>query len=178
MKRIIITESQLIDFVKLNETIQQTINKQPGETIDAAIKKAAREVASDAPNADVNFVISKDEVNEDVEGSSTNVVDDVTKYIIKKWGDELEDNQIPLSEVLNMIQDAYIEVTGSEIDYNDKSVYRQICYNLFNHIMNNKSNVKNESFIITKKQIKEAKKNKRIAESKVISKKDFIKSLK
>lgn len=177
MKRIIITEKQLNNFVKMNETVQQYVNKKPGETLDAAIKTAAREVAIDAPNADVDFVVPKDEVNENIDTSSNNIVNDVTTFIINKWGDEFEDGHLSLSEVDNMIQDAYIEVTGQEIDYNDKSIYRQIHYKLIEYVMSNKNRLANESVVITKKQIKEAQKNKRITESKVITKSDFMKSL-
>ena len=174
MKRIIITEKQLIEFTKLNETVQQYVNKKPGETLDSAIKTAAREVAVDAPNADVDFVIPKDEVNEDI-SIENNVVDDVTNFIISNWGDEF-DSSLTLSQVKDMIQDAYIEVTGEEIDYNDKNIYRAIQYKLMDYVMGKRNT--NESIRITKKQIKEAQKNKRIAESKVISKGDFMKSLK
>lgn len=62
MKKIYVTESQLVKTLK--ETINQTIDKKPGEDLDNAIRTAAREVQQDAPNADVNFVIPKDEVNE------------------------------------------------------------------------------------------------------------------
>lgn len=88
MKKIYITEKQLVDFIKLDETIQQYVNKKPGQTIDAAIKDAARDSAREAPNAEIDFVISKDEVNEDA-NNSTNVVDEnetvtITKKQIKE----------------------------------------------------------------------------------------------
>lgn len=176
MKKIIITEKQLFDFIKMNETVQQYINKKPGETIDNAIKTAAREVAQDAPNADVDFVIPKEEVNEDV-NNENNVVDEVTNFIINNWGDEFEDGSLTMSQVKDMIQDAYIEVTGKEIDYNDKNIYRVIIYKLMDYAKSNRINSKtNESVSITKKQIKEYKVNKRIAESKIYTKKDLQKS--
>lgn len=177
MKKIYITEKQLVDFIKLDEAIQQYVNKKPGQTIDAAIKDAARDSAREAPNAEIDFVISKDEVNEDI-NNSNNVVEEVTNFIITNWGDEF-DGSLTISQVKDMIQDAYIEVTGEEIDYNDKNIYRAIQYKLMDYVMNNRMNKKtNESVTITKKQIKEAITKKRIAESKVYAKKDFKKMCK
>lgn len=173
MKKIYITEKQLVDFIKLDEAIQQYVNKKPGETIDAAIKNAARDSAREAPNAEIDFVISKDEVNEDI-NNSNNVVEEVTNFIITNWGDEF-DGSLTISQVKDMIQDAYIEVTGEEIDYNDKNIYRAIQYKLMDYVMNKKTN---ESVTITKKQIKEAITKKRIAESKVYTKKDLKKMCK
>ena len=175
MKKIIITEKQLIDFIKINETVQQYVNKKPGETIDNAVKTAAREIAQDAPNADVDFVIPKEEVNEET-STQNNIVDEVTNFILNKWGDEFEDGSLTISQVKDMIQDAYIEVTGKEIDYNDKNIYRAIQYKLMDYAMSNRMNKKtNETVSITKKQIKEYKTNKRISESKVITKSEFKK---
>jgi hypothetical protein len=177
MKKIYITEKQLVDFIKLDEAIQQYVNKKPGETIDSAIKNAARDSAREAPNAEIDFVISKDEVNEDI-NNSNNVVEEVTNFIINNWGDEF-DGSLTISQVKDMIQDAYIEVTGEEIDYNDKNIYRAIQYKLMDYVMNNRMNKKtNESISITKKQIKEAITKKRIAESKVYTKKDLKKMCK
>lgn len=177
MKKIYITEKQLVDFIKLDEAIQQYVNKRPGQTIDAAIKDAARDSAHEAPNAEIDFVISKDEVNEDI-NNSNNVVEEVTNFIITNWGDEF-DGSLTISQVKDMIQDAYIEVTGEEIDYNDKNIYRAIQYKLMDYVMNNRMNKKtNESISITKKQIKEAITKKRIAESKVYTKKDLKKMCK
>ena len=177
MKKIYITEKQLVDFIKLDEAIQQYVNNKPGQTIDAAIKDAARDSAREAPNAEIDFVISKDEVNEDIDNSN-NVVEEVTNFIINNWGDEF-DGSLTISQVKDMIQDAYIEVTGEEIDYNDKNIYRAIQYKLMDYVMNNRMNKKtNESISITKKQIKEAITKKRIAESKVYTKKDLKKMCK
>ena len=177
MKKIYITEKQLIDFIKLDEAIQQYVNKKPGQTIDAAIKDAARDSAREAPNAEIDFVISKNEVNEDI-NSSNNVVEEVANFIITNWGDEF-DGSLTISQVKDMIQDAYIEVTGEEIDYNDKNIYRAIQYKLMDYVMNNRINKNtNESVTITKKQIKEAITKKRIAESKVYTKKDLKKMCK
>ena len=175
MKRIYITEKQLLDFVKLDEAIQQYVNKKPGETIDSAIKNAARDSAREAPNAEIDFVISKDEVNEDI-NNSNNVVEEVTNFIINNWGDEF-DGSLTISQVKDMIQDAYIEVTGEEIDYNDKNIYREIMYRLVN-CFNNNCTPKNESISITKKQIKEAITKKKVAESKIYTKSDLRKMCK
>ena len=177
MKKIYITEKQLVDFIKLDEAIQQYVNKKPGQTIDAAIKDAARDSAREAPNAEIDFVISKDEVNEDI-NNSTNVVEEVANFIFTNWGDEF-DCTLTISQVKDMIQDAYIEVTGEEIDYNDKNIYRAIQYKLMDYVMNDRMNkTTNESISITKKQIKEAITKKRIAESKVYTKKDLKKMCK
>jgi hypothetical protein len=178
MKKIYITEKQLVDFIKLDETIRYSVNRQPGDNIETAIKKAKTELDRDAPNVnDAEFVISKDEVNEDI-NNSNNVVEEVTNFIITNWGDEF-DGSLTISQVKDMIQDAYIEVTGEEIDYNDKNIYRAIQYKLMDYVMNNRMNKKtNESISITKKQIKEAITKKRIAESKVYTKKDFKKMCK
>ena len=176
MKRIYITEKQLLDFVKLDEAIQQYVNKKPGQTVDAAIKDAARDSAREAPNAEIDFVISKDEVNEGI-NSSTNVVDEVANFIFSNWGDELEDGSLTISQIKDMIQDAYIEVTGEDIDYNDKNIYREIMYRLVN-CSNNNCTPKNESISITKKQIKEAITKKKVAESKIYTKSDLRKMCK
>lgn len=84
MKKIYVTESQLVKTLK--ETINQTIDKKPGEDLDNAIRTAAREVQQDAPNADVNFVIPKDEVNEgdELETKPTNKTFNFTKKDLKK----------------------------------------------------------------------------------------------
>lgn len=176
MKKIYITEKQLVEFMKLDEAIQQYVNKKPGQTIDAAIKDAARDSAREAPNAEIDFVISKDEVNEDI-NSSTNVVDEVANFIFDNWGIELEDGSLTISQIKDMIQDAYIEVTGEEIDYNDKNIYREIMYKVVNGTNNNCA-PKNESISITKKQIKEAITKKRVAESKIYTKSDLRKMCK
>lgn len=177
MKKIYITEKQLVDFIKLDEAIQQYVNKKPGQTIDAAIKDAARDSAREAPNAEIDFVISKDEVNEDI-NNSTNVVDKVANYIIKNWGDEIG-ALTSKDTVMDMIQDAYIEVTGEEIDYDNNELYNRIINKVkkcLNSTCENKQT--NESVTITKKQIKEAITKKRIAESKVYTKKDLKKMCK
>ena len=176
MKRIYITEKQLLDFVKLDEAIQQYVNKKPGQTVDAAIKDAARDSAREAPNAEIDFVISKDEVNEGI-NSSTNVVDEVANFIFNNWGNELEDDSLTISQIKDMIQDAYIEVTGEDIDYNDKNIYREIMCRLVN-CSNNNCTPKNESISITKKQIKEAITKKKVAESKIYTKSDLRKMCK
>lgn len=170
MRKIYITESQLNSVKKLMETINQTIDKKPGESLDTAIKRAQTEVHADAPNADVNYVIPGDEVNED---GFANVSDQVVDYILTNWYDDL-DETTPISEVYAMIMDAYIEVTGNEIDSEEveEEIFRKLSDRFFD-------NSKNESFVVTKKQIKEAQKRKRISEAvTVVSKEDLINSLK
>lgn len=170
MRKIYITESQLKSVKKLMETINQTIDKKPGESLDTAVKRAQSEVRSDAPNADVNYVIPGDEVNED---GLTNVSDQVVDYILTNWYDDI-DETTPVSEIYSMIMDAYTEVTGDEIDSEDieEEIFQKLHKRFFNF-------TKNESLVITKKQIKEALNKKRISEAvAVISKEDLINSLK
>lgn len=171
MKRIHITESQLKNVLKLKETINQTIDRKPGESIDNAIKNAAREVKQDAPSADVNFVISGDEVNEDV-NDGTSVPQQVVDFILNNYKDIDCDSTIP--EIKNAIQDAYIECFGEEMEYDNNSLYNEIINLLKNRLF---SSVSESVIIFTKKQIKEAKKNKRIAESTILTKSDILKGL-
>lgn len=197
MKRIIITEKQLKDFIRLNEDDNTTkipidteaLNDQTPEERNATL--IALKQLDNKPNTDVvapvnlsrisasnsDMLKTESKINEEQDNISENIVDKVVNFIIENWGEELQDTHISVSTVKDMIQDAYIEVTGEEIDYNDKKIYREIMYKIINHTMSNK-HPKNEAMTITKKQIKEAQKNKRIAESKVITKSDFMKSLK
>ena len=123
MKRIHITESQLNDVLKLKETINQTIDRKPGESIDNAVKNAAREVKQDAPSADVNFVISGDEVNEDANGG-VSVPQQVVDFILNNYTDI--DCDCSVSELDDAIQDAYIECFGEEMEYDNKPLFREI----------------------------------------------------
>lgn len=168
MKKIYITEKQLKSVMKLSETINQTIDKKPGESIDSAVKRAQMDVKKDAPNADVNFVIPNSEVNED---GVNNISDQVVEYIMNNWADDLDDLSTEES-IKNSIQDAYIELTGMNIE-ND-----EIIDEIYKKLQKRYYGV-NESYVVTKKQIKEAKKRKRLSEAvKIISKKDFINGLK
>ncbi len=171
MKRIHITESQLKNVLKLKETINQTIDRKPGESIDNAIKNAAREVKQDAPSADVNFVISGDEVNEDA-NDGISVPQQVVDFILNNYKDIDCDSTI--SEIKNAIQDAYIECFGEEMEYDNNSLYNEIINLLKNRLC---SSVSESVIVFTKKQIKEAKKNKRIAESTILTKSDILKGL-
>lgn len=169
MRKIYITESQLKEVMKLKETINQTIDKKPGESIDTAVRRADMEVRSDAPNADVNFVIPKDEINED--GEASNIVDGVVDFIYDNWRDEIDETST-MSEIYNMVQDAYIEVAGSELT--DKNVAREIVFKLHQKIYRGVS----ESYTVTKKAIKEAKRQKRLSEAvNIISKENLLKGL-
>lgn len=143
-RRIYITEKQLKEALLLNETINQTIDKKPGESIDTAIKTAAKEVAAEAPTADVNFVIPKEEVTESIEGSS---VEDVVSYIMSN---NLLDNKMNLGQVREMVCNAYLNVTGEELE--NPEDFRNIMHSLSQYTFNSR----NESRIYTKKQIKEA----------------------
>lgn len=200
MKRIIITEKQLKDFILLKEDDTQNgvnitvdnIDKMTPEEFNK-FKLAANTLGDRAsfttkidPNsvtpADIKKLtdsknFDKPQINEEQDDVSENIVDKVVDFMIKNWGEELQDTHISISTVKDMIQDAYIEVTGEEIDYNDKNVYREIMYKIINHTMNNKP-PKMECVKISKKQIKEAITNKRIAESKVYTKRDFKKMCK
>ena len=171
MKRIHITESQLKNVLKLKETINQTIDRKPGESIDNAIKNAAREVKQDAPSADVNFVISGDEVNEDA-NDGISVPQQVVDFILNNYKDIDCDSTI--SEIKNAIQDAYIECFGEEMEYDNNSLYSEIINLLMDRLC---SSVSESVIVFTKKQIKEAKKNKRIAESTILTKSDILKGL-
>ena len=173
MKRIHITESQLKDVLKLKETINQTIDRKPGESIDNAVKNAAREVKQDAPSADVNFVISADEVNEDANGG-VSVPQQVVDFILNNYKDI--DCDCSVYELDNAIQDAYIECFGEEMEYDNKPLFREIRNILIDRLC---TRTVNESTIVfTKKQIKEAKRNKRIAEGTVLTKSDILKGIK
>lgn len=200
MKRIIISEKQLKDFILLKEDDAQNgvnitvdnIDKMTPEEFNK-FKSAANTLGDKAffttkidPNsvtpADVAKLtdskkFNKPQINEEQDDNSENIVDTVVKYIITNYADELENSMLTISTIKDIIQDAYIDVTGEEIDYNDKNIYREIMYKIINHTMNNKT-PKMECVKISKKQIKEAQKNKRIAESKVITKSDFMKNLK
>ena len=171
MKRIHITESQLKNVLKLKETINQTIDRKPGESIDNAIKNAAREVKQDAPSADVNFVISGDEVNEDV-NDGTSVPQQVVDFILNNYKDI--DCDCSVSELNNAIQDAYIECFGEEMEYDNKALFREIRDLLIDRLC---ATVNESVAVFTKKQIKEAKKNKKIAESTILTKSDILKGL-
>lgn len=61
MRKFVVTPSQLY------EALNQIIDKKPGETLDTAIRNAAQKARQEAPNVDVNFVVPKDEVNEEDE---------------------------------------------------------------------------------------------------------------
>lgn len=171
MKRIHITESQLKNVLKLKETINQTIDRKPGESIDNAIKNAAREVKQDAPSADVNFVISSDEVNEDA-NDGTSVPQQVVDFILNNYKEIDCDSTI--SQIKDAIQDAYIECFGEEMDYSNNTFYSQVINLLMDRLW---SSVSESVIVFTKKQIKEAKKNKRIAESTILTKSDILKGL-
>lgn len=196
MKRIIITEKQLKDFIRLNEDDNitkipidtQALNDQTPEERNAtitALKRIDTKEDTDVvlpvdlrkiniSNSDMLKTESK--INEELDDVSENVKEDVAKYVVDNWGDEIG----PLTStdtVMDMIQDAYIEVVGEEMDYSDKKLYRDIMRKIQMYLYQD-TEIRNESVTITKKQIKEAQKNKRIAESKVITKSDFMKSLK
>jgi hypothetical protein len=187
----------LKDFIRLNEDENnikvpidtEALNDQTPDERNATL--IALKQLDNKPNTDVvapvdlskintsnsDILKTESKINEGQDDISENIVDKVVNFMIKNWGEELQDTHISISTVKDMIQDAYIDVTGEEIDYNDKNVYREIMYKIINHTMNNNT-PKMECVKISKKQIKEAQKNKRIAESKVITKSDFMKNLK
>lgn len=143
-RRIYITEKQLKEALLLNETINQTIDKKPGESIDTAIKTAAKEVAAEAPTADVNFVIPKEEVTESIDNSS---VEDVVNFIMSN---NLLDNKMSLGQVREMVCNAYLNVMGEELESPED--FRNIMHALAQYTFRSR----NESRVYTKKQIKEA----------------------
>ena len=199
MKRIIITEKQLKEFISLKEGDTQNGVNITVDNIDEmtpeqfnkfkSVANTLGDKASFTTKIDPNSVtpadikkltdskkFNKPQINEEQDDVSENIIEDVAKYVVDNWGDEIGE-LTSTDTVKDMIQDAYIEVTGEDIDFNDKNIYREIKYKIFKYINGNKTS-KVECVKITKKQIKEAQKNKRIAESKVISKGDFMKSLK
>ena len=172
MKRIFITESQLKETLKLKETINMAVDKKPGQDLDAAARDALTQAKKDAPSADVNLVVSSDELTEDA-NSGISVSEQVVDFILNNYEDITCDSTI--SEIKNAIQDAYIECFGEEMEYDNNSLYSEI----INLLMNRLCSSVNESVIVfTKKQIKEAKKAKRIQESKVLTKGEILKSVK
>ena len=185
MKRIYITESQLVNvFKQLCEDNNDKINIQmpdnlselnPTEkrqTVDK-LKQVARTdsrveltVPVDPNKADVNKIsgIIKEE------GEGLDLISQVSDFIINNWGDELEDPHITTETIKDMIQDAYIEVTGMELQ--DEWLFHPIMKDLHKKVYS-------ESVVLTKKQIKEMKANKKLAESvKIVTKKNLLNSLK
>ena len=59
----------------------------------------------------------------------------VANFIIQNWIGDINDTT-STSEVQNMIQDAYIEVFGKEMDYSNKMLFREIMFILTNYMMN------------------------------------------
>lgn len=172
MKSIFITESQLKETLKLKETINMAVDKKPGQDLDAAARDALTQAKKDAPSADINLVVSSDELSEDA-NSGISVSEVVVDFILNNYEDITCDSTI--SEIKNAIQDAYIECFGEEMEYDNNSLNSEI----INLLMNRLCSSVNESVIVfTKKQIKEAKKAKRIQESKVLTKGEILKSVK
>lgn len=173
MKRIFITESQLKETLKLKETINMAVDKKPGQDLDAAARDALTQAKKDAPSADVNLVVSSDELTEDA-NSGISVSEQVVDFILNNYEDITCDCSVP--ELDNAIQDAYIECFGEEMEYDNKALFREIRNMLIDRLC---TRTVNESTIVfTKKQIKEAKKAKRIQESKVLTKGEILKSVK
>lgn len=171
MKRIYITEAQLKHALTIKETINQVINKKPGESLESAVKTADREASQEAPNADINYVIPKEELTEDAVENSDCSIDNIVNYILTNY-DEI-DEFTTISEINNMIQDAYIQVCGCEMDYTNKQLFRDIRNSLLSKI----NEPIKETMVFTKKQIKEAKRNKRMSEGRVLTKADILKNL-
>ena len=171
MKRIYITENQLKKALKLKETINMSVDKKPGQDLDSAARDAFNQAKKDAPGADINLVVSGEELNEDVE--DVNIPQQVVDFIVNNYADQLDD-MTPVSEVYSMIRDAFFEVTGKDVE--NEEMEEEVFQKLHKKIVLGESQNKTISF--TKKQIKEAKKAKRIQESKVLTKGDILKSLK
>ena len=171
MKRIFITESQLKRALKLKETINMAVDKKPGQDLDAAARDALTQAKKDAPSADINLVVSGDELTEDVE-NEVDIVSQVVDFIINNYGDSL-DERTPVSEVYGMIQDAFIEVTGEDVE--DEDTEEQVFQQLQRKVL---GECQNKTMTFTKKEIKESLKKKRIAESKILTKSDILNGLK
>lgn len=173
MKNIHITESQLKHVLKLKETIKQAIDVKPGESLDTAVRNANREVTREAPNANINFVIPKEELSEDIEGDG-NILERVADNIIERMGNDV--STISFAELLNEIDAEYCNILnpGREcVDIPRGEILRIIDKKIYNP-----KKVSESAAIYTKKQIKEARRNNRIANSKVLTKSEILKSLK
>ncbi len=183
MKRIHITESQLIKAIqRLNEDDKINI-QMPGnlselnptekrQTVDK-LKQVAKNdsrveltVPVDPNKADVNKIdgVMKEEI-----GEGNDLFSQIINAVREKYPD-IDNDEYDEGEIRKAIVDAYMDVTGMPMT--DRMLFHKIRNMLH-------GNTYNESVVLTKKQIKEMKANKRIAESvKVITKKGLLDSLK
>lgn len=67
------------------------------------------------------------------ENINNNIEEEVVDYIMNKWSDEI-DGSTTISEICNIIDDAYIEVCGEEL--NDNYIRRNIIRMLQKRIFN------------------------------------------
>ena len=195
MKKIYITESQLKHALKLmNEegevVLSVTGSQRNGEGESVPSSQEAEDMAKATKILGQNKIKTVVPFNpkngsevkraadsgalttENIEHNK-DVVPQVVDYIINNYTDIDCDSSI--TEVNNAIQDAYIECFGEEMEYDNKPLFREIRNMLIDRLC---TRTVNESTIVfTKKQIKEAKKAKRIAESKVFTKADIVKNL-
>ena len=171
MKRIFITESQLKRALKLKETINMAVDKKPGQDLDAAARDALTQAKKDAPSAEINLVVSGDELTEDIENGN-DIVSQVVDFIVNNYGESI-DEMTPTSEVYAMIADAFFELTGKDVE--DEETEEQVFQSLQRRILGESQN---KCMTFTKKQIKESLKKKRIAESEVFTKGEILKGLK
>lgn len=200
MKRIYITESQLkralsiinednivkLDITKGNERDNSSMSTEDAENLRKgaqAMKNAGlttvvefdpqnsgdvQKVSKALNNESKTISLTKDPIEGDV-----NVPQQVVDFILNNYEDITCDSTI--SQIKDAIQDAYIECFGEEMEYDNNSLYSEI----INLLMDRLCSSVNESVIVfTKKQIKEAKKAKRIQESKVLTKGEILKSVK
>lgn len=195
MKKIYITESQLKHTLKLmneeGEVVLSVTGSQrngEGESVPSSqeadyIAKAAKvlgqnKIKTVAPfnpknGSEVKRAADSGALTTEDIDHNKDVVPQVVDYIINNYTDITCDSTI--SQIKDAIQDAYIECFGEEMDYGDNKFYSQVINLLMDKLY---SDPVNESVIVfTKKQIKEAKKAKRIAESKVFTKADIVKNL-
>ena len=185
MKRIYITESQLNEALRLKLREDQDSTEVPvdAEALSKLNPSKQTEVINrmkSNPSTKYTMKVEVDNIQPSELRSITtegvedvNVPQQVVDFIVNNYADQLDD-MTPVSEVYSMIRDAFFEVTGEDVE--NEEMEEEVFQKLYKKIVLGESQNKTISF--TKKQIKEAKKAKRIQESKVLTKGDILKNLK
>ena len=185
MKRIFITESQLKQALKLKEEQNSTEIPVDADALGKLNPSKQTEVLNrmkSSPSTDYKIQVDVDKIQSPTEiknitedmNDGISVPEQVVDFILNNYEDITCDCSVP--ELDNAIQDAYIECFGEEMEYDNKPLFREIRDMLIDRLC---TRTVNESTIVfTKKQIKEAKKAKRIQESKVLTKGEILKSVK
>jgi hypothetical protein len=184
MKKIYITEAQLKHALKLREDQNSTEIPVDADALGKLNPSKQTEVLNrmkSASSTDYKIQVDVDDIQSPTElkqitedmNDGINVPEQVVDFILNNYEDITCDCSV--SELDNAIQDAYIECFGEEMEYDNKPLFREIRNMLIDRLC---TRTVNESTIVfTKKQIKEAKRSKRIAESKVFTKADIVKNL-